>query len=286
MDKQKSARFVVEGVIAGLLLCTPAWGQDDELIRFRDLSIRLQREVDSLQTLLDSRRAPVGSAGIVSSLQGGSRPSSIINTWDFLLDEGEEEVVEPVAVEEIAGIRIPEFLDIGEGDLVRQYIAFYAVNRKKRMETISARYERYSDSFKETFRKYGVPEELCLLSIVESAVNPYAVSKAGAVGMWQIMESTGKTFGMTMNSSRDDRYDVEKSTEVAAKFLSRAYQILGDWRLAVSSYNCGIGRVQSAVKKAGKSDFWSVWALLPKETQAYMPSLVGVWWYFNQENEN
>ena len=278
-------------VIAGALLSLPAQAQEQErdqseLIRYRELSIRLQREVDSLQTLLSGRRSPTGAAGVVSSLQGGGRPSSIFSTWDLLLDDEPENAVVPVTVEEVhkAASPFPEILDIGEGELVRRYISYYTVNKRKRMETVAARYERYSEQFRATFRKYGVPEDLCLLSIVESAVNPYAVSKAGAVGMWQLMESTGKTYGLTMTASRDDRYDVEKATDVAARYLSRAYQILGDWRLAVSSYNCGIGRVQSAIRKAGTTEFWGVWKELPQETQAYMPSLIGVWWYMHEND--
>lgn len=295
---RKALSFATAAV---LLLTTSilSCAQDDrtELLKMQGLNVRLQRQVDSLQALLDASKGatvPVTSRGEAFSSWDRSAVQvttvdGVFSMWDRLLEEYEIES-ETVSVEErkktIA--LLPDHLDIGTGETVQKYIDFYNIRRKSQMEKISKRYHKYEEYITGVFRDYGVPEEICTLCIVESACNPYAVSKAGATGFWQFMPATARTMGLTVNDTRDDRLDIEKSTVAAAKLLSRGYQILGDWRLAVCSYNCGIGAVQTAIRKnQGRKDFWDVIQYLPEETKAYMPSLVAVWYYIaNEETED
>lgn len=132
------------------------------------------------------------------------------------------------------------------------------------------------DYFRKVFAEYGVPEELIPLCVVESAVSREAVSKAGAVGMWQLMPDTARGYGLRVDREEDDRYSVERSTVAAAKVLRDLQKNLGSWPLAVMAYNCGAARVRKAVIQSGTSDPWEVLKRVPAETKAYLPSLLAV----------
>ena len=121
-----------------------------------------------------------------------------------------------------------------------------------------------------------MPLELKYLAIIESALNPVAVSRAGAKGMWQFMYRTATLYGLRIDSFIDERLDPVKSADAAARYLRDSYSIFGDWNLAISSYNCGAGNVNKAIKRAGgKTDFWSIYEYLPRETRGYVPAFVG-----------
>ena len=134
----------------------------------------------------------------------------------------------------------------------------------------------YMPIFEEIFNRYDMPEELKAMTIIESAMNPLAVSRVGAKGMWQFMYSTAKHYGLHIDSFVDERLDPVKSAEAAAQYLQDAYEIFGDWNLAIASYNCGAGNVNKAIRRSGgKRDFWSIWPFLPRETRGYVPAFVG-----------
>lgn len=139
----------------------------------------------------------------------------------------------------------------------------------------------YFPLFESSFEKYGIPKELKYLAVVESALNPRAGSWAGAGGIWQFMPATGGNYGLHKNNYYNGFYDVVKSTDAAARYLRDAYKQLGDWNLAISSYNCGVGNVRKAISKAGSRSYWKVRPYLPKETQAYVPSFIAVNYMFN-----
>lgn len=161
-------------------------------------------------------------------------------------------------------------------DVFEKYIDLYTVSRKKSMPYVLGRYKKHQAQFRQAFITYGVPEELTLLSVVESAVSRKALSKAGAYGMWQLMPETARQYGLLVNEFVDERLDVEKSTVVAAKLLRDLKRNLGTWELAVLAYNCGSGNVRKAIIKAGGArDVWAIYRYLPAETRAYLPSLVG-----------
>ena len=135
----------------------------------------------------------------------------------------------------------------------------------------------YEDIFVEALMKYNVPIELKYLPIVESALKPKAYSRAGAAGMWQFIYSTGRTYGLYVNSLVDDRYDIIKESDAAARHLRDLYDMFGDWSLAISAYNCGPGNITKAITRSGgKRDFWDLYPYLPRETRGYLPAFIAV----------
>ena len=135
----------------------------------------------------------------------------------------------------------------------------------------------YEDIFVEALMKYNVPIELKYLPIVESALKPRAYSRAGAAGMWQFIYSTGRKYGLYVNSLVDDRYDIIKESDAAARHLRDLYDMFGDWSLAISAYNCGPGNITKAITRSGgKHDFWDLYPYLPHETRGYLPAFIAV----------
>jgi membrane-bound lytic murein transglycosylase D len=133
----------------------------------------------------------------------------------------------------------------------------------------------YLPIIEEVFHREGLPDELKYLAHIESALNPHAVSPAQAVGLWQFIASTGKMYGLRIDSYVDERRDPYKSSVAAAKYLKDLYHTFGDWLLAIASYNSGPGRVARAVKLAGTTDFWKIRPYLPRETAGYVPAFLG-----------
>lgn len=184
------------------------------------------------------------------------------------------DVPDSVLIERL--LKMNSYITLPFNENVKSYMILYSERLTKRMEHILGLSSYYMPIFEATFNKYGIPEELKYMAIIESALNPVAVSRAGAKGMWQFMHNTGKSYGLKINSFVDERMDVEKAADAAARYLLDSYNIFGDWCLAISSYNCGAGNVNKAIKRAGgKTDFWSIYPYLPKETRGYMPAFVG-----------
>jgi membrane-bound lytic murein transglycosylase D len=146
--------------------------------------------------------------------------------------------------------------------------------------------EYYMPIFQETFDRYGLPEELKAMAVIESAMNPLAVSRVGAKGMWQFMYQTAKLYGLHIDSFVDERLDPVKSADAAARYLKDAYSIFGDWNLAIASYNCGAGNVNKAIKRSGSRKFWDLWPFLPRETRGYGPAFVGALYTLNYYKEH
>lgn len=184
------------------------------------------------------------------------------------------EIPDSVIIERLK--RMNSFISLPFNPTVKNYIILYSEKNKAKMRRIIGLSDYYMPIFEETLSRYDLPQELKYLAIIESALNPTARSRAGAVGTWQFMYNTAKQYGLNINSYVDDRRDVEKATDAAARYLKDAYSVFGDWALAISSYNCGPGNVQKAIRRCGgKTDFWSVYPYLPRETRGYVPALVG-----------
>jgi len=168
------------------------------------------------------------------------------------------------------------FIQLPYNEIVRNYIILYSEKMPNKIGTIMGLCKFYMPMFDEIFNEHDLPEELKTLAVIESALNPTAVSRAGAKGMWQFMYSTAKRYGLTINSFVDERMDPVASAHAAARYLKDAYEIFGDWNLAIASYNCGAGNVNKAIRRSGgKRTFWDIYPYLPKETRGYVPSFVG-----------
>ena len=167
------------------------------------------------------------------------------------------------------------FITLPYNDIVKNYIIRYSEKMPATMGKILGLSEYYMPIFQETFDRYGLPEELKAMAVIESALNPLAVSRAGAKGMWQFMYQTAKMYGLHIDSFVDERLDPVKSADAAARYLQDAYEIFGDWNLAIASYNCGAGNVNKAIRRSGSRKFWDLWPFLPRETRGYGPAFVG-----------
>ncbi|MFA9191912.1 LysM peptidoglycan-binding domain-containing protein [Flavobacterium sp. FZUC8N2.13] len=166
-------------------------------------------------------------------------------------------------------------------------IKSFLKNRKKSFERIMAISEYYFPMFEETFAKQNVPLEIKYLAIVESALNPKAVSKMGATGLWQFMYHTGKQYNLKIDSYIDERSDPLKATEAAAQYMSNMFAIFGDWELVLASYNSGPGNVSKAIRRSGgQQNFWSIKNHLPKETQGYVPAFLATMYLYEYHNEH
>lgn len=168
------------------------------------------------------------------------------------------------------------FIQLPYNSIVRNYIILYSEKMAKRIPELLGLCSYYMPIFEEIFDKHGIPEELKAMAIIESFLNPTAVSRVGARGMWQFMYSTAKHYGLVIDSFVDERMDPVKSAHAAAEYLKDAYNIFGDWNLAIASYNCGAGNVNKAIRRSGGSRaFWDIYPFLPRETRGYVPAFVG-----------
>ena len=212
---------------------------------------------------------------------------SLLNLWyvQNLVSQSEEDlydmdsvkfesnVPDSVYIERIKMMN--SFISLPYNSVVKNYIIKYSEKMPSSIGKILGLYEYYKPYFDEIFDRYNMPEELKAMAIIESAMNPLAVSRAGAKGMWQFMYSTAKIYGLQIDSFVDERLDPYKAAEAAAQYLQDAYEIFGDWNLAIASYNCGAGNVNKAIRRSGSRQFWDLYPYLPRETRGYGPAFVG-----------
>lgn len=160
---------------------------------------------------------------------------------------------------------------------VREYIDLYSIHRRQLASRVMGLAQYYFPMFEEALDRNNLPLEMKYLAIVESALNPTAVSRAGATGIWQFMLATGKMYGLKVNSYIDERRDPVKATYAACEYFKNMYDIYKDWLLVIAAYNCGPGNVNKAiVRSGGKTNFWEISSYLPRETRGYVPAFVAV----------
>ena len=177
--------------------------------------------------------------------------------------------------------------DLVYNDNVRDFIALYSQRRRDVTSKVLGLSQLYFPLIEDALAKYNIPLELKYLAIVESALNPTAISRAGAAGLWQFMPGTGKMYGLDITSYQDERFDPIKETEAACKYLRFLYNTFGDWNLALAAYNSGPGNVNKAIRRAGgKKDFWAIKQFLPKETQGYVPAFIAVNYIMSYSTEH
>lgn len=206
-------------------------------------------------------------------------------TWEQSYDFPEDSIpdyLDSTYMERIESMNIQSPFSFQYNNDVLQMILFYANRRPKLIGRALAAQELYFPLFEEMLDKYQLPMELKYLAIVESALNPRAKSRAGALGLWQFMPGTGSLYGLHYNSNIDDRMNVYKSTEAACQHFSDLYNLYHDWNLVLAAYNAGSGNVNKAIRRCGTStDYWEIRNYLPRETQNYVPAFVAVNYLMN-----
>lgn len=266
---------------------------------------RLRASMDSLQFLVDSLEASRNDmeAELLAIIEGNSPEAdetempeytpevtdSLLHLWYRNSFSGDFDAMSEYDMDSVHFVSdIPDseiekrlaamnsFISLPYNEVVKNYIILYSEKMRTQMGRVLGLSQYYFPMFEETLVRYGLPVELKYMAIVESMLNPVARSRAGASGMWQFMYSTARSYGLEINSYVDERLDVRKSVDAAARYLRDAYKIFGDWTLAISSYNCGAGNVSKAIRRAGGSrNFWSIYPFLPRETRGYVPAFVG-----------
>lgn len=166
-------------------------------------------------------------------------------------------------------------------------IKYYLKNRKKSFERLIGLSEYYFPTFEDALARNNVPLEIKYLAVVESALNPRAVSKMGATGLWQFMYATGKQYQLDIDTYVDERSDLLKSSQAACQYMTNMYQIFGDWDLVLASYNAGPGNVAKAIRRSGgKQNYWNIRPFLPKETQGYVPAFLATMYVYEYHKEH
>lgn len=177
---------------------------------------------------------------------------------------------------------MPTIMEMAYNQVTRAYIDMYSERRRAQVEYMLAIGKYFFPIFEQALDKYNIPMELKYLPVIESALNPVAISRVGATGLWQFMAPTGKRYDLEVNSLVDERRDPVKSSEAAARYLKDMYAIYGDWNLVIAAYNCGPGNVNKAIRRSGgKRDYWEIYPYLPKETRGYVPAFIAANYIMN-----
>ena len=178
--------------------------------------------------------------------------------------------------------RIPSVMEMPYNDVVQKLIDRYSGHLRRSVSLMLGTQNFYMPIFEEALESYGLPLELKYLPVIESALNPNAVSRVGATGLWQFMLHTGKQYGLEINSFVDERRDPIKASYAAAHYLSDLYKIFGDWNLVIAAYNCGPQGINKAIHRAkGLTDYWDIYPYLPKETRGYVPAFIAANYIMN-----
>ena len=171
--------------------------------------------------------------------------------------------------------RMPTIIEMPYNEVVQKFIDRYSGRLRHSVSYMLGASNFYMPIFEEALETYGLPLELKYLPVIESALNPTAVSRVGATGLWQFMLATGKRYGLEVNSLVDDRRDPIKSSYAAANYLKDLYKVFGDWNLVIAAYNCGPDQINKAIHRAkGCKDYWQIYPYLPKETRGYVPAFI------------
>ncbi len=236
---------------------------------------------------------------------GNGRANSILNRTDYILDPfddlgnlhifpdstsilkkndtGNYPTFPDLVYEyKIAAIGKLSPIDFDYNAKVRRYIDIYSIERRDQVSQMLGLSQLYFPLFDEMLDKYHLPLELKYLAVVESALNPLAVSKTGAVGLWQFKINSAKMFNLQVNSYVDERMDPIKSTEAACQYLEYLYKIFNDWHLTLAAYNTGPGAVRNAILRAnGETNFWKIYDYLPEAAQNYVPAFIAAAYIIN-----
>ncbi len=178
-------------------------------------------------------------------------------------------------------------IDFDYNPKVKRYIDIYSIERREQVSQMLGLSQLYFPLFEEMLDKYQLPLELKYLAIVESALNPLAISKSGAAGLWQFKINSARMFNLNVNSYVDERMDPVKSTEAACQYLQYLYKIFNNWHLALAAYNTGPGPVRNAIARAnGETNFWKIYDYLPEAAQNYVPAFIAAAYIMNNASSH
>ena len=170
---------------------------------------------------------------------------------------------------------------------VKSFIDFFSVRNRDYTRGVLEKKDYYFSIIEPYLKEYDLPDDLKYLAIVESGLVPRAQSRAGAVGLWQFMPSTGRSYGLSNSWYIDDRMDPNQATDAACRYLKSLYNTFGRWDLAIAAYNCGPGNVRKAIRRSGyKKDFWQIYRYLPRETRSYIPQFIAINYVLNYAEEH
>ncbi len=254
---------------------------DSVQVRLDELSLSDSLEIDQVYRVFETNLDSLVNLWYVENGMAAEPDSA----WYAETDSMNRHFPDSIYIERLS--RLPSKVDLTYNQYVRHYIHMYTGKRRELVEVLLGLSNYYFPVFEEIFDYYNIPLELKYCSIIESALNPRAVSRAGATGIWQFMYGTGRMYGLTINSLVDERRDPVKSTDAAARFMKDLYGIYGDWLLVIAAYNCGPGNVNRAIRRSGgKKDFWDIYYFLPRETRGHVPAYVAATYTMNYYREH
>ena len=264
-------------IIAALILCLPfaVWANKpatlNDSIPAELFYSNFDKNLDSLMRIWYVQET-IGSDSVISEL-GDNEISYTLQLHDS------------VYIERLN--RIPSLVNLTYNNLVRSQIHVYTIRKRDQLEVMLGLTDYYFPMIEEVFDLYGLPLELKYLAVIESALNPRAVSRVGATGLWQFMLGTGRMYKLQVNTFIDERRDPLAATHAAAKFLKDLYSVYNDWSLALAAYNCGPGNVNKAIRRSGgKTSYWDIYPYLPRETRGYVPAYIGATYAMNYYKEH
>jgi membrane-bound lytic murein transglycosylase D len=274
-------RFTILLALATLLTyANNSYANRDTIPAIRDTSLEGLSLISNFTTNLDSllnlwyvQTGQPDTANMLSVVE----PDSLSGGVSLLPDS--------VYIKRLSDIN--SVIDLPYNSIVRNFINVYTNRQREKVGIMLGLADFYLPIFEEILDMYQLPTELRILPVVESALNPRAVSRAGATGIWQFMYGTARMYKLTINSYVDERRDPIASSHAAARFLKDLYSIYGDWTLVIAAYNCGPGNVNKAIRRAGgKRNYWDIYYFLPRETRGYVPAFIAATYAFAYHKEH
>ena len=273
-------------ILAMLFTVTTSWAQvnvdDDEIDEEDEITVTDQEGNEEIIEFPEAMTYDLDSLlNQYMSKTYLDEPDEDCNMRDVNPTYAKEEYVDRLS-------RMPTVMEMAYNDVVQKFIDRYSGRLRHSISFMLGASNFYMPIFEEALDLYQLPLELKYLPIIESALNPKAVSRVGATGLWQFMLTTGKQYGLQVNSLVDERRDPVKATYAAARYLKDLYRIFGDWNLVIAAYNCGPENINKAIRRSnGEKDYWKIYPYLPKETRGYVPAFIAanyIMTYYSQHN--